>query len=203
MADYSIITNHTDYGMGLIQSDPNMASNLSSEADINVRNKTNGAYGISSVYIDFDNKLTYYDLEPLTASAKAETQQSSLGNPSIGWLDTVKKIIAVIVAVVAFVIGALVGGWTLLAGAIIGAGVLLYSYLTDKIEYKEEMVEIDQEYARQLRDGEITQQQYEEFTSAKHTIMEEDEGIPWKLIIIGGMVGILALGTLFILTRKS
>ena len=200
MADYAIINNLTDYAVELIQIDPNFTNNLSSQVNSNVQNSTNNNYGISFVTVDLVGKKIWYDLEPLTTSARAEMRQTSLGNPSIGWLDTVKKIIAVIVAVIAFVIGALVGGWALLAGTLIAGGILLWSYLTDKIEYKQDMVETDDEYARQLRDGEITQSQYDEFTAAKHKVMEE--GIPWTAIIIGGAVGLFALGSLMILTRK-
>lgn len=202
MVDYAIITNHTDYGMELIKSDPAMASNLASEADTNVRNSTAGNYGISSVYIDFDNKLTYYDLAPLTASARAEMQMASLGTPSIGWFDSVKKIIAMILAAAAVIIGILVGGWGLLAGAVIAGGILLYSYLTDQIEYKQEMAEINDEYARQLTAGEITQSQYDEYTAAKHKVMESGFEIPWNTILIVAGVGIFALAALMIITRK-
>ncbi len=202
MADYAIVNNLTDYAVEMIQTDPNLSSNLASQVNSDVQNSTNGNYGISYVTVDLVGKKIWYDIEPLTVSAKAEIQQASLGRPSIGWLDTVKKIIAVIVAVIAFVIGALVGGWALLAGALIAGGILLWSYLTDRIEYKQDMVETDDEYARQLRDGEITQSQYNEFTEAKHKVMESD-GIPWTAIIIGGMVGLLALGALMIITRKQ
>ena len=201
MADYAIITNHTDYGMDLIQQDPTMASKLASETDAKVRSATYGIYGISRVSINYAAKDTWYDLEPLTASAKEEMRQASLGSPSIGFFDTIKKIISVILAVVAFVVGALVGGWALLAGALIAGGIILWNILESKQEYKQEMTEIDDEYARQLVDGEITQSQYDEFTEAKHKVMEPG-GIPWTTIIIAGMVGLLALGALMILTRK-
>ncbi len=202
MADYAIVNNLTDYAVELVQTDPNFTNNLASQVNSDVKSATNNNYGISYVTVDLIGKKIWYDIEPLTASAKAEMQMASLGNPSIGWFDTVKKIIVVIVAVIAFVVGALVGGWALLAGALIAGGILLWSYLTDRIEYKQDMVEIDDEYTRQLRDGEITQSQYDEFTEAKHKVME-DVGIPWNTIIIVAGIGIFALGALMILTRKK
>ena len=201
MADYAIINNLTDYAVELIQTDPNFTNNLASQVHSDVQNATGGNYGISYVTVDLVGKNIWYDIEPLTASARAEIQQASLGMPSFGWWDTVKKIISVVVAVIAFVIGALVGGWALLAGTLIAGGILLWSYLTNQMEYKQDMVETDDEYARQLTAGEITQAQYDEFTAAKHKIMESGE-IPWTMIIIGGMVGVLALGALMIITRK-
>ncbi len=204
MADYAIVNNLTNYAVELVQTDPSFTNNLASQVNSEVRNSTSNNYGISYVTVDLVGKKIWYDLEPLTASAKAEIQMASFGTPSVGWFDTVKKIIAVIVAVIAFVIGALVGGWALLAGALIAGGILLWSYLTDKIEYSQDMVETDDEYARQLRDGEITQSQYNDFTEAKHKVMETAEGgIPWNTILIVGGIGIFALIALMIITRKK
>lgn len=204
MADYAIINNLTNYAIELVQADPNFTNNLASQVNSEVQSSTSNNYGISYVTVDLIGKKIWYDIEPLSASAKAEMQQASLGNPSMGWFDTVKKIIAVIVAVVAFVIGALVGGWALLAGALIAGGIILWSYLTDRMEYSQDMVETDDEYARQLATGEITQSQYDEFTAAKHKIMETVAGeIPWMTIAIVAGVAIFALGALMILTRKQ
>jgi len=201
MADYAIVNNLTDYGKELIQTDPNFVNNLSSQVNSDVRSATNNNYGISYVTVDLIGKKIWYDLEPLTASAKAEMQMASLGTPSIGWFDTVKKIIAVVLATVAFVIGALVGGWGLLAGTVIAGGILLWSYLTDQIEYKQEMTEINDEYARQLAEGEITQAQYDEFTEAKHKVMESGE-ISWKTIVIGVAIGAGILAGLYIFLKR-
>ena len=104
MADYAIINNLTDYATELIKTDPNFSSNLSSQVNSDVRNATSENYGISYVTVDLIGKKIWYDIEPLTISAQTEMQQASLGMPSIGWWDTVKKIISVIVAVVAFVV---------------------------------------------------------------------------------------------------
>lgn len=195
MADYAIITNHTDYGMELIKSDPSMASNLASQTNTEVRNGTGGNYGISSVYIDFDNNLTYYDLEPLTVSAQEDMRLLSLGTPRVGLWDYIKKIIAVVLAVVALVIGALVGGWGFLVGAIIAGAILLWSYLTSRIEYKQEIADINQEYARQYTNGEITKEQYDNFVAAKEKVMTT--GISWQTIVIGALIGFGVLAAFY------
>lgn len=204
MVDYAIINNLTTYAVELIQTDPNFTNNLASQVNSEVKSSTSNNYGISYVTVDLVGKKIWYDLEPLTASAKAEMQMASLGNPSIGWWDIVKKITAVILAVLAIVAGLLVGGWAWLVGPIVLGAFLLWSYLTDKIEYSQDMVEIDDEYARELTAGEITQAQYDEFTAAKHKVMETAEGaIPWNMILIAAGIGLFALMALMIITRKK
>ena len=202
MPDYSIITNHTNYGMELIASDPSMAFNLANQADTDVREATNGNYGISAVIIDFENNMTYYDLAPLSVSAQMEMQQASLGNPSLGWLETLKNIISVIVAVVVFVIGALVGGWAFLAGAVLAAGILVWNWTTNEQEYRQDITDIDQEYARKYADGEITLEQFNELTEAKHKTMEQLE-MDWKTIVIYGLIGLGALIALNMVLRRK
>ncbi len=205
MADYAIINNLTSYATELIQTDPNFTNNLSLQVNSDVRSSTSNNYGISYVTVDLIGKKIWYDIDPLTASAKAEMQMASLGTPSFGWFDTVKTIIAVVLAAAALIIGFIVGGWAILAGAVIAGAILLYSYLTGNIEYKQDMADIDDEYARQLTAGEITQSQYDEFTAAKHKTMESGmfPDIPWTTILIVAGVGILALGALMIITRKQ
>ncbi len=200
MADYAIVNSLTDYATELIQTDPSFTNNLSSQVDSDVKAATNNNYGISYVTVDLVGKNVWYDLEPLTASAKAEMQMASLGTPNLTWWDTVKKIISVILAVAAFIIGALVGGWGLLAGTIIAGAVLLWSYLTSEIEYKQEMADINDEYTRQYSAGEITWAEYQEFASRKEKVMET-EGIPWNTILIIGGVGIFALLALMLLKK--
>ncbi len=200
MADYAIVNSLTDYATELIQTDPSFTNNLSSQVNSDVKTATDNNYGVSYVTVDLVGKNVWYDLEPLTASAKAEMQMASLGTPSLDWWDTVKKIISVILAVAAFIIGALVGGWGLLAGAIIAGAVLLWSYLTSEIEYKQEMADINDEYTRQYSAGEITWAEYQEFASRKEKVMET-EGIPWNTIIIVGGIGIFDLLALMLLKK--
>lgn len=204
MADYAIINNLTSYATELIQTNPNFTNNLASQVNSDVKSSTGNNYGISYVTVDLVGKKIWYDIDPLTASAKVEMKMASLGTPSAGWFDTVKTIIAAVLAAAVLIIGFIIGGWAILAGAVIAGAILLYSYLTNKIEYSQDMVETDDEYARQLVAGEITQAQYDEFTAMKHKAMENGAGeIPWNTILIVGGIAIFALVALMIITRKQ
>ena len=203
MADYAIYHDVTSYGMELAKSDPSFYNRLSSEVDTKVRSETGGNYGISYVTLDLVGGNIFYDIEPLTVSAKEEVRMASLGwwEDFLGW---VKRIIeyalpVVIGAVFGFIVG---GPWGALAGAVIGSGIALMNYATGVREYKEDILDIDEGYFEDYQNGLITWEQYNELYERKHTIMESDEEISWKTIAIYGLIGLAGLYAASIVLKK-
>lgn len=218
MVDYAVVHDLTEYGVELMQSNPSVANNLIIQADAHTKLVTDNNYGISGTYLDIENGLVWHDINPLTVSAKAEMQQASLGMPSIGFLDTMKNIIAYAIPVgIGIIAGAIAGGLAgssipiigtavgafigAIAGAMIGLGIDLFSYLSDKVELEQSKTDIKQQLTDMLERGDITTEEYQDATDAVSEGMET--GIPWTEIIIGGMIGLFALGAIFILTRKK
>ncbi len=225
MADYAILHNLTPYGIQIMQSDPSVANNLVIQADAHAKIATQNNYGIGGTYLDLEGGVAWYDLQPLTISAELEMQQASLGMPSAGFLDWIKNImsyaipvasgiiagavlgglagtaIPVVGTAVGAFIGALVGG---LSGAYIANQISEYSYQEAEIEFQQNKNDTVKTLTQMLADGDITQEQYDNALAAIMAGMEEENGgIPWTGIIVGGMVGALALGALYIYMKKK
>ncbi len=218
MADYAIVNDLTEYGSELMQSNPSIANNLIIQTDAHTKIVTNNNYGISGTRFDYLAGLVWHDIEPLTALAKAEVQQANLGMPSLGFLDTIKNIIAYAIPVgIGIIAGAIAGGMVgtavpvignvvgafigAIIGASIGLGVNLFSYLGQRIELEQSKTDIKQQLTDMLERGEITWEEYQDAIDAVNEGMEEG-GIPWNTIIIVAGVGIFALGALMIITKK-
>ncbi len=217
MADYAIIQNLSKYGNELIQSNPDIANNLIIQVDAHTKLVTNNNYGISGTTFDYLAGLVWYDLNPLTLSAQMEMQQASLGMPSVGFWDTIKKIIAYAIPVATGIIaGAIAGGMAgtaitvigtavgifigAIAGAFIGLGINLFSYLDNKIELEQSKTDIKKQLTDMLESGDITPEQYQNAVDSVDKGMESE--IPWTKLIIAGMIGVGALVTLYIVLKR-
>ena len=221
MVDYAIVQDMTQYGIDVMQSNPEVANHMVIQTDAHTKIVTNNNYGISGVYLDLEGGLAWNDLEPLTLNAQMQMREASLGLPSVGFWDTIKQIMAYAipvgagiiagaiagglvgsaVPVIGTVVGAFIGG---IAGAFIGLGISAFSYGTQKIELEQNKVDIKQQLTDMLGDGTITAEEYQNAVDSVDSGMEEPGGIPWTTIIIGGMVGVGALAALYIFmkTRK-
>lgn len=218
MADYAIVQDLTNYGVELMQSNPSVANNLIIQADAHTKLVTNNNYGISGTRFDYLAGLVWYDLQPLTISAQAEMQQASLGNPSLGFLDIIKNIIAYAIPVgVGIIAGAIAGGIAgsgipilgtavgafigAIAGAAIGLGIDLFGYLSQKIELEQSQTDIKKQLTDMLERGDITPEEYDNAVDSVDKGMTAE--IPWTKIIIGGMIGLGALAAFYIFLQRK
>jgi len=192
MADYIFEVPLTGEGNDIV-TDPAIVDNIIVKGTDMIPRVTYGNLNVESFSVDAETKRIYYGI---TASSEMKLGLT-LGD--LAWYDTLIAGVAIAGAVVCAVAGAPI---IVPVGLAIVAGIALArESISGFIEVEATKVRTKEKIADAVIEGTITPEEGNELADS----VDEHwgEGIPWTTIIVGGMVGVLALGALYIFMKTK
>ncbi len=218
MGNYAILNELTQEGVELFASNPTISNNMVIQADYNAKNITNYNYGISYSEINYETGLIWHEVEPLTATAKIETGNATMGIASAGFLSDMKNMMSYAIpfglatiggAILGAKIGAVIGtatgipvvGTTMgsaigflvggIIGGIIGDRMGMYSFETQKVELQQTLADNLTNLDELFAQGLITREEWERARDANKVIItgDKEDKMGWEKYIVWGMVG--------------
>ena len=194
MADYIFEVPLSNEGRDVV-TDPDILDSIISEGAYMIPRVTSNNLSVDSVDFDAETKRIYYGVN---ASPSMKLGLMSLNDTErLAWYNTLLSGVAIagaVVCVVAFGVPAIIP-----AAVVVGVA-LAYDVLTGYVEVEATKADTEQQIIEAVADGRITPEEGDNLLEG----VDEgwDAGIPWTMIIVGGMVGVGALAALYIFLKR-
>ncbi len=178
-----------------IVTDPDILDSIISEGVYMLPRVTYNNLNVDSVSVDAETKRIYYGV---TASPQMKLGLASLNSTErLAWWNTLLAGVAIVAAVSCVVA---IGAPVVIPAAVVIGIALAYSAITGYLEVEATKADTEQQIIEAVNDGRITPEEGDNLLDGVNKGW--GSGIPWTGIIIGGMVGIGALGALYIFMRR-
>ncbi len=191
MSDYIFEVPLTNEGRDIV-ADPDVLDSIISEGSYMISRVTYNNITVETVDFDSEARRIYYGV------AASPQMKLGLATGDLAWWNTLIAGVAIagaVACVIAF------GAPAIIPAAVVIGVALAYDVVTGYIEVEATKADTQEVIAEAVADGTITPDEGKDLANA----VKEGwaSGVPWTGIIVGGMVGALALGALYIYIKKK